>query len=61
MTVWTSMLGVELVSSPASFGGYIIAEHPPYGAWHRFDGARQRGAAATSTRALMVRCSTQIR
>jgi hypothetical protein len=36
-TVWTSMEGIELVSSPASFGGYLIPKYPPDGAWHRFD------------------------
>jgi hypothetical protein len=36
-TVWTSMEGVEVVSAPALFGGFIIPKFPPDGAWHRFD------------------------
>jgi hypothetical protein len=35
--VWTAMDGVEIVSSPKPFGGFVIPTYPPDGAWHRFD------------------------
>ncbi len=34
--VWTSMAGLEIVSSPMLLGGYIIPTYPPDGGWHRF-------------------------